>query len=220
MRAPLDVVVLASGRGSNLRAILEACAAGTCAARVVAVVSDKADAPALELAREHGLPTQVVTLHGKADRAAWDERLAAAVASFAPQVVVLAGFMRIVGPAMLARFPHGIVNVHPALLPAFKGADGPAQAVAAGVRVSGCTVHVVDAGVDTGPILAQAAVRVEPGDDATRLHARIQRAEHVLLPAVLDAIARGGITLGPTPRVAVSSREDEPLAALFAPPLR
>jgi phosphoribosylglycinamide formyltransferase-1 len=220
MHAPLDVVVLASGRGSNLRAILAACAAGTCAARVVAVVSDKPDAPALALAQEHGIPTRVVVLEGKADRAAWDERLADAVASFAPRVVVLAGFMRIVGPAMLARFAHAIVNVHPALLPAFKGADGPAQAVAAGVRVSGCTVHVVDAGVDTGPILAQAAVRVEPGDDAARLHARIQRAEHVLLPAVLDAIARGGITLGPTPRAAIASREDEPLAALFAPPLR
>jgi phosphoribosylglycinamide formyltransferase-1 len=220
MHAPLDVVVLASGRGSNLRAILAACDAGTCAARVVAVVSDKPDAPALELARERGLPTRVVPLHGKADRPAWDERLAETVAAFAPRVVVLAGFMRIVGPAMLARFPHAIVNVHPALLPAFKGADGPAQAVAAGVRVSGCTVHGVDAGVDTGPILAQAAVRVEPGDDAARLHARIQRAEHVLLPAVLDAIAKGGITLGPTPRIAAATPEDEPLAALFAPPLR
>lgn len=220
MHAPLDVVVLASGRGSNLRAILDACGAGRCAARVVGVVSDKPDAPALALAHEHGVPTRVVTLQGKADRAAWDERLADAVAAFAPRMVVLAGFMRIVGPAMLARFPHAIVNVHPALLPAFKGADGPAQAVAAGVRVSGCTVHVVDAGVDTGPILAQAAVRVESGDDAARLHARIQRAEHLLLPATLDAIAKGGIVLGPTPRITVAAPDVEPLAALFAPPLR
>ncbi len=220
MHAPLDVVVLASGRGSNLRAILDACAAETCTARVVAVVSDKPDAPALALARAHHLPAIAVALEGKADRPAWDARLADAVAAFAPKVVVLAGFMRIVGPAMLARFPNAIVNVHPALLPAFKGSDGPAQAIAAGVRLSGCTVHLVDAGVDTGPILAQAAVRVEPGDDAASLHARIQRAEHVLLPAVLDAIARGAMVLGAPPRLVGDAAPTEARAVLFAPPLR
>jgi phosphoribosylglycinamide formyltransferase-1 len=219
--ASLDVVVLASGRGSNLRAIFAACDAGTCCARVVAVVSDKPDAPALALARERGVAAVVVELRGKGDRAAWDERLASAIAQFSPALVVLAGFMRIVGPAVLARFPYGLVNVHPALLPSFKGSDGPAQAIAAGVRISGCTVHLVDAGVDTGPVLAQAAVRVEPGDDAASLHARIQRAERILLPAVVDAIARGTLVLGATPRHAAAPAEaDAPLAALYAPPLR
>lgn len=220
--APLDVVVLASGRGSNLRSILAACAAGTCAARVVAVVSDKQDAPALALAAEHGIATVVVTLNGKSDRAAWDERLAGAVAQCfprdAPGLVVLAGFMRIVGPAMLARFPHQMVNVHPALLPSFKGGDGPAQALAAGVRITGCTVHLVDAGVDTGAVLAQAAVRVEPGDDVASLHARIQRAEHVLLPAVIDAIARGTIVLGSVPQVSATPQSSaSALDVLYAP---
>ncbi len=223
--AALDVVVLASGRGSNLRSILAACDAGTCAARVVAVVSDKPDAPALTLARERGIATAVVELHGKADRPAWDERLAAAVARFLapseqPGLVVLAGFMRIVGPSMLAQFPHRIVNVHPALLPSFKGSDGPAQAIAAGVRLSGCTVHLVDAGVDTGPVLAQAAVRVIPGDDAAALHARIQRAEHVLLPAVLDAVARGVLVLAAVPlHLELPSGEPGALAALYSPAL-
>ena len=225
--APLDVVVLASGRGSNLRSILAACDAGKCSARIVGVVSDKPDAPALALARERGITAVVVELHGKADRAAWDERLAAAVAQrFEGEVglVVLAGFMRIVGPAMLARFPRHIVNVHPALLPSFKGSDGPAQAIAAGVRISGCTVHLVDAGVDTGPVLAQAAVRIEPGDDAASLHARIQRAEHVLLPAVIDAIARGALVIGgagETPRhlarANTSTDDTAPLDVLYAP---
>ncbi len=108
--------------------------------------------------------------------------------------------MRLIGPAMLQRFRGRIINVHPALLPAFPGKDGPAQAVAARVTLSGCTVHIVDAGVDTGPILAQAAVPVLPSDDATTLHARIQTAEHRLLPGVVDAIAQGHYTLEDGPR--------------------
>jgi len=217
----VDVVVLASGRGSNLGAILRAADDGRCAARVAAVVSDKPDALALELARSRGIQTAVLPFTKGDDRAAWDARLADTVASFAPRVVVLAGFMRIVGPAMLARFPGRIVNVHPALLPCFPGTDGPAQAVRARVRVSGCTVHVVDAGVDTGPILTQAAVPVLDGDDADRLHARIQKAEHRLLPATLDAIARGTLELGPPPRVVSPAESDDRMLvspALGEPP--
>lgn len=210
----MDVVVLASGRGSNLGAILRAIDEGRCAARVAAVVSDKADALALELARSRQIPTAVLPFVKGDDRAAWDARLAETVASFAPKVVVLAGFMRIVGPAMLARFSGRIVNVHPALLPCFPGTDGPAQAIRARVRVSGCTVHVVDAGVDTGPILTQAAVPVLADDDADRLHLRIQKAEHRLLPATLDAIARGAIDLGPPPRiVSVAASDDRMLVS-------
>lgn len=214
----LDVVVLVSGRGSNLRALLEAIESGRCRARVAAVVADRESAPALELARARSIPTKVVKPKDHPDRAAWDRALADAIASSSPALVVLAGFMRIVGEAVLARFGGRIVNVHPALLPAFPGLDAPAQAIAAGVRITGCTVHLVDAGVDTGPILAQAAVPVLPGDDADRLHARIQPAEHRLLPAVVDWIATGELVLDPTPRFVAPASEQPPLYSP-APPV-
>ncbi len=195
----MKLAVLVSGTGSNLRAVAAAIDAGTCAATIALVASDKESAPALAFAAERGIATTVVRPKDYADRVAWDAALAERIAIVAPDLVVCAGFMRIVGASMLARFPHRIVNVHPALLPSFPGTDGPAQAVAKGVRVAGCTVHLVDAGVDTGPILAQAAVPVLPSDDAHALHARIQVHEHRLLPAVIDAIARGGIVLGDEP---------------------
>lgn len=195
----LDITVLASGRGSNLRAIARAIDEGRCDARIVGVIGDRPEAEALSFARERAIATHVCRPKDHADRAAWDAALAEVIAGTAPGLVVLAGFMRIVGPATIARFPWRIVNVHPALLPAFAGSDGPAQAIAKGSRVSGCTVHVVDAGVDTGPILAQAAVPVLPTDDAATLHARIQVQEHALLPGVIHAIARGWIALGERP---------------------
>jgi phosphoribosylglycinamide formyltransferase-1 len=196
----MRLVVLVSGRGSNLAAIFRAIEADRCAAEVVAVVADR-DAPALALASEHDAASVVVPFR-RADRDAWNAELAEHVASFEPDLVVLAGFMRVLGASFVRRFAGRILNVHPALLPAFPGAHGPADALAAGVRISGCTVHVVDEGVDTGPILAQAAVPVLPSDDPDSLHARIQRAEHLLLPAVVDAIARGELDLsGPTWRL-------------------
>ena len=198
----LDLAVLVSGRGSNLRAICAAIDAGRCDARIAGVLADRSQADALAFASERGIPTRVCRPKDHPSREAWDAALADEVASVSPGLVVLAGFMRIVGPAMLARFPYRIVNVHPALLPAFPGTDGPAQAVAAGVRLSGCTVHLVDAGVDTGPILAQAAVPVLPGDDASSLHARIQGQEHRVFPAVIDAVARGWIVPGARPTFA------------------
>ena len=198
--ASLDVVVLASGRGSNLRSILAACAAGTCSARVVAVVSDKPDAPALALAAEHRIATVVVALNGKSDRAAWDERLAAAVAHcFEPhdaqRLVVLAGFMRIVGPAMLARFPHCMVNVHPALLPSFPGLDAIGQAVDHGVKVTGVTVHFVDEGTDTGPAILQRAVQVPPDGGREALEEAIHAVEHEIYPEAIGMIARGRVKI-------------------------
>lgn len=197
----MDVVVLASGQGSNLRALVSAIDAGRCQARIAAVISDRAGAPALDFASDRGIATQVVAARDYGgDRAAWDADLAAAIGRFAPELVVLAGFMRIVGSAVLERFPGRIINVHPALLPAFPGLDAPAQAIAKGVTLSGCTVHLVDAGVDTGPILAQAAVPVLPDDDALALHARIQQAEHQLLPRVVHAVASGALQLDPRPR--------------------
>lgn len=212
----LRLVVLASGRGSNLRSIASAIDAKECDATIEAVVSDKSDAPALLFAAERNIPTRVVELRSKSERSEWDALLAKTVAEFTPDVVVLAGFMRIVGDAMLARFPHRIVNVHPALLPSFKGAHAPADAIAAGARISGCTVHIVDAGVDTGPTLAQAAVPVMPDDDAESLHKRIQKAEHRLLPHSLHLIATGAIVLGPVPRFSVSADEQR---TLFSPDL-
>lgn len=211
-----SLVVLASGRGSNLQALLTAIDAGVCRARVAAVVGDRPAAPALQLARERSIPTELVRPKDYEDRVAWDGALAEAIARHAPDLVVLAGFMRIVGEAVLARFGGRIINVHPALLPAFPGLDAPAQALAAGARITGCTVHLVDAGVDTGPILAQAAVPVLPGDDAERLHARIQPTEHRLLPAVIDWIVSGALVLDPSPRF---MREFEAGDALYSPPL-
>src|SRR5688572_22641358 len=213
----LSIAVLISGTGSNLRAILEALDAGRCDVELRAVISDRTSAQGLELARARGIPTRVVKLKDYEDRERWDEALAEEVARHEPALVVLAGFMRVVGKAMLARFPGRIINVHPALLPLFPGTDGPGQAVRAGVRISGCTVHVVDSGVDTGPIIAQAAVPVLPDDDADRLHQRIQRLEHRLLPDVIDAVARGEIELGAELRVA--TRCFDPNAMLVSPAL-
>lgn len=185
------LVVLASGRGSNYAALHDAVTNGRCHAEIVGVVSDKPEAGVLALAAANGVPTHVEPLMRGDDRVAWNDRLRNAVAAFEPDYVVLAGFMRIVAPTFIERFRHRIVNVHPSLLPCFPGHDGPAQAIRAGVRITGCTVHFVDDGVDTGPILAQAAVPVLPDDDVASLHARIQTIEHGLLAATIDGLARG-----------------------------
>jgi phosphoribosylglycinamide formyltransferase 1 len=217
MVQPLKLAVLVSGRGSNLRALVEAIDQRTCAAEVVGVIADRPGAPALEFAEARGIGTAVIAPKAFADRGAWDDALAQATFALAPDLVVLAGFMRLVGPAMLGRFEGRIINVHPALLPSFPGIDGPAQAIRAGVAVSGCTVHLVDAGVDTGPVLAQAAVPVHAADDAARLHARIQKAEHRLFPAVIHAIATGAIALGDRPRYTGGYPSD--VTALISPPI-
>ncbi|MCB9621381.1 MAG: phosphoribosylglycinamide formyltransferase [Sandaracinus sp.] len=211
----MRLVVLVSGRGSNLAALWKAIDEGRCSAEVVAVVADR-DAPALEQASSRGVATAIVPLRRGDDREAWNVALKECVEAHRPDLVVLAGFMRVLGGAFVQRYRSRIVNVHPALLPSFPGAHGPADAIAAGVRLSGCTVHLVDEGVDTGPILAQAAVRVLPGDDAASLHARIQRAEHALLPAVVHAVATGALELdGPTWR----THGDDDGVILFGPDL-
>jgi phosphoribosylglycinamide formyltransferase 1 len=197
----LSLAVLVSGAGSNLGAILASIDAGRCDARVQKVISDRTQAAALELARQRGIATEVVKLKDFETRAGWDDSLLESIATPAPDLVVLAGFMRLCGPRLIAHFGSRIINVHPSLLPLFPGTDAPAQAIAARVRVSGCSVHVVDRGVDTGAIIAQAAVSVLPDDDAERLHRRIAGAEHRLLPAVIDGIARGRIELGAEVRI-------------------
>lgn len=189
------MVVLVSGAGSNLAALLTAHVDPAYGARVVAVVSDRPGVGGLEIARGAGVATAVVQPGDFDDRAAWDAALAETVAVFRPTLVVSAGFMRILGAPFLARFAGRVVNTHPALLPAFPGAHGVRDALAHGAKVTGCTVHLVDAGVDTGPIVAQRAVDVLDDDDEEGLHERIKAVERALLVDVVGRIARGGVTV-------------------------
>jgi phosphoribosylglycinamide formyltransferase 1 len=181
------VGVLVSGAGTNLQALLDAEARGELApAWITAVVSNRADAPALVRATAAGKPAHVVD-HRGLPREAFEDRLIAAVGDV--ELVVLAGFMRVLTARFLDRFPHRVINTHPSLLPAFPGMDACGQAIAAGAHESGVTVHFVDTTVDGGPIIAQVAVPVLPGDDAQTLHARIQIEEHRLLPRVVRDVA-------------------------------
>lgn len=191
--APARVVVLASGAGSNLAALLAAHDDPAYGARVVAVVTDKPGAGALEHARAAGVASAVVELSGFESREDWDRALAETVAVFRADYVVSAGFMRLLGRGFLAVYGGRTLNTHPALLPAFPGAHGVRDALAYGVRVTGCTVHLVDEGVDTGPIVAQAAVVVEDGDDEATLHGRIKDVERALLVEWVGRVARGGV---------------------------
>jgi phosphoribosylglycinamide formyltransferase-1 len=186
------LVVLVSGSGTNLQALLDACADSAYGARVVAVGADRDGIEGLRRAEKAGLPTFVVRVGDFPDRAAWDDALAAEVAAYAPDLVVTAGFMKLVGPAFLARFAGRVVNTHPALLPSFPGTHGVRDALAYGVRVTGCTVHLVDDGVDSGPIVAQAAVAVRDDDDEASLHERIKEVERELLVRVVGRMARSG----------------------------
>ncbi|CAJ1580186.1 phosphoribosylglycinamide formyltransferase [[Mycobacterium] wendilense] len=190
--APTRVVVLASGTGSLLESLLQA-AAGDYPARVVAVGVDR-DCGASAIAEAAGVPTFSVRLRDYPDREAWDAAMAAAVAEYEPDLVVSAGFMRILGRDFLQRFQGRVVNTHPALLPSFPGAHAVADALAYGVRVTGTTVHLVDDGVDTGPILAQETVPVLDDDDEQTLHERIKVVERRLLVDVLATIATRGVT--------------------------
>jgi formyltetrahydrofolate-dependent phosphoribosylglycinamide formyltransferase len=174
------VAVLLSGTGSLCAALLAATDDPAYPAEVVVVGSDR-DAEGLEHARRRGLPTFTCAVADHPDRAAWDRALAAELRAFEPDLVVSAGFMKLVGPAVLGAFGGRLINTHPALLPAFPGAHAVRDALAAGVPVTGATVHVVDAGIDTGPVLAQRQVDVLPGDDEARLHERIKAVERELL---------------------------------------
>ena len=191
--APARVVVLASGTGSLLAALIGA-AVGDYPARVVAVGVDR-DCLATEIAAAASVPTFTVRLCDHPSRDAWDAAMADAAAAHSPDLVVSAGFMKILGPQFLSRFYGRIVNTHPTLLPAFPGAHGVADALAYGVKVTGCTVHLVDAGTDTGPILAQQSVPVLDGDNEATLHERIKVTERQLLVDVLAAIATRGVTV-------------------------
>jgi phosphoribosylglycinamide formyltransferase 1 len=190
--APARLVVLASGTGSLLASLLDAAVADY-PARVVAVGVDR-DCRAVEIATEASLPTFTVRLADHPDRDAWDAALTKAVAAHAPDLIVSAGFMKILGPQFLMQFCGRTLNTHPTLLPAFPGAHGVADALAYGVKVTGCTVHLVDAGTDTGPILAQQPIPVLDDDDEETLHERIKVTERRLLVDVVAAVATGGVT--------------------------
>jgi len=191
---PCRTVVLASGSGTLLQALLDA-ARPPFPAQVVAVGSDRPGAAALDRARLSGVETFVVPVADHRDRAAWDDALLAAARAHRPDLVVSAGFMRILGPAFLTGIGCPVINTHPALLPAFPGSKPVRDALAHGVKVSGATVHLVDAGVDTGPILAQEAVPVLPGDDEAGLHERIKIAERRLLVGTVATLARNGASV-------------------------
>ena len=189
---PARVVVLASGTGSLLRSLLDA-TGGEYPARIVAVGVDR-HCPAADIAAAAAVPSYTVRLRDYPDREAWDAAISEATAAHEPDLIVAAGFMKILGPQFLSRFMGRIINTHPALLPAFPGAHAVAEALDYGVKVTGCSVHLVDGGTDTGPILAQEPVPVLDDDDEATLHERIKVVERRLLVEVLAAVAVRGVT--------------------------
>lgn len=188
----MRLAVLASGSGTNLQALLDTLAADpSIPAEIVVVGSDRPDAGALDRARASGIPTVASSLADHPDRAAWESALVDDLLRAGPDAVVLAGFMRILSGAFLRHWPDRVLNTHPSLLPAFPGAHAVRDALAHGVKVTGCTVHLVDEQVDHGPIVAQRPVEVMAGDDEASLHERIKAVEHELLPWSVAALAGG-----------------------------
>ena len=193
--SPARLVVLVSGAGTNLQALLDACGDPSYGAEVVAVGADRDGIEGLARAEAAGVPTFVHRLKDHTTREDWDAALTVSVAEHRPDLVVLAGFMKLVGEEFLARFPGRVVNTHPALSPSFPGMHGPADALAYGVKVTGATLFVVDPGVDTGPIVAQRAVEVAPDDTVESLHERIKAAERGMLVDSIGAMAREGFVV-------------------------
>jgi phosphoribosylglycinamide formyltransferase 1 len=212
--ADKTIVILISGRGSNMDAILRA----RLPARVAAVISNDPKARGLELARAHNVETAVVNHRAYPERQAFDSALAAEIERHRPDLVVLAGFMRILTPGFVERYRGRIVNIHPSLLPAFAGLDTHRRALESGVRVHGCTVHFVNAAVDNGPIIAQAVVPVQPGDTEERLAARVLAEEHRIYPQVIRWFCEGRIQLGRNGTVTVDT-ERAGDRALISPPV-
>lgn len=193
--AKLKVGVLISGRGSNLAALIEASRAADYPAEIACVVSNRADAPGLEIAAAAGIPTAIVSHRDHPDRESFDRAVSGELERHGIRLVVLAGFMRIFSPWFPARWANRLINIHPSLLPAFKGMHVQRQALDAGVRLSGCTAHLVIPDLDSGPIIAQAAVPVLAGDTEETLSARILRQEHRLYPLVVRWFAEGRVNI-------------------------
>lgn len=209
----LKLVVFISGRGSNLKAILSHIEDGSLKAKVCAVISDKPDAAGLELAREAGVPAIVIPRMAKSrSLAEFNTELATTALRYSPDLVVLAGFMRVVTTEFLSAFPERVVNIHPSLLPSFKGLHAQKQALEAGVMFAGCTVHYVSEEVDSGGIIAQAVVPVHPNDSEDSLSQRILEKEHKLFPAALQAFASGKIKIGDTGKI---QQETHSLISLY-----
>jgi phosphoribosylglycinamide formyltransferase-1 len=194
-RAPLKLGVLISGSGTNLQAIIDAIAHGDLRAEIRLVISNRADAAGLERARRAGVATTVIDHRSFPSREEFDSALAAALRARGVEFVVLAGFMRLLSPVMLAAFPDRIINTHNALLPSFPGIHGPRDALAYGVKLAGCTVFFVTEGVDVGPVIVQAAVPVMPADDEERLSERIKAAEHRILPYAIRLYQEGRLEI-------------------------
>jgi phosphoribosylglycinamide formyltransferase-1 len=187
------IVILISGRGSNMEALVRACAAQAWPARIEAVLSNRPDAPGLAFASRAGIATAVVDHRAHGSREAFDAALEQAVQAFRPDLVVLAGFMRVLGPAFVARFEGRLLNVHPSLLPAFPGLHTHRRALEAGCHVTGATVHLVTAELDCGPIVIQSAVPVRPGDDEQALAERVLATEHVIYPRAVRWFVEGAL---------------------------
>ena len=193
MADPLRLGVLLSGSGTNLQALIDAVAAGRLRATIAVVISNVPDATGLERARRHGIAAVTLDHRGSSSRAAYDAQVVEVLRAHDVGLVALAGFMRLVTPVLLDAFPNRVLNVHPALLPAFPGLHAERQALAYGARLTGVTVHFVDEKTDHGPILAQAAVPILPADTEATLHARVQRQEHRLYPLAIQLIADGRV---------------------------
>jgi len=191
----LKLGVLISGRGSNLQALIDACASAAYPAEIVLVISNRPNAQGLERARSADIPTQVIEHTAYSDRESFDRDVDTALRAAGVELVCLAGFMRLLSAWLVEQWPDHIVNIHPSLLPAFKGTDSHAQALAAGVEVSGCTVHFVVPEMDAGPIIAQAKVPVLPDDDEDSLAERVLTAEHQCYPHAVRLIAENRVTV-------------------------
>ena len=218
MTAPLQLGVLASGSGSNLQSILDACGERRIPAQVAAVICNVPGAKALDRAREAGAPAVLLPHQPFARREEYDARLVEELRARGVQLVCLAGFMRVLTPVFLSAFPQRVLNIHPSLLPAFPGMHAVRQALQAGVRVSGCTVHIVDEGTDTGPILIQAAVPVQEGDTEETLAARILAQEHRIYPRAIQLVAEGRVEVQGR-KVRIAAPQEDAARALWSPAL-
>lgn len=209
-----SIVILISGHGSNMRALLEA----DLPCRVAAVISNRADAPGLEIAKQHGITTKVVSHLNHPDRESFDSELAHCIDSYQPDLIVLAGFMRILTAQFVTRYQNKIINIHPSLLPAYSGLNTHARALQDGVKIHGCTVHFVTRDVDHGPIIIQAAVPVLMDDTPTTLAARVLHQEHRIFPQAIRWLCNDDINLSADGKV-LMKRRVQPGCALISPEL-
>lgn len=191
----LDVAILISGRGSNLQSLIEACAAEGYPARIVGVISNNPDAYGLDRAKAANIPTSVINHRDFSDREAFDEAIDQQLRSFKAKFICLAGFMRILDSRFVTRWRDRILNIHPSLLPSFKGLHTQERALEAGVRFAGCTVHIVRPEMDEGPIILQAALAVDPEDNPDSLSAKVLKLEHIIYPEALKLMAQGRVSI-------------------------